>query len=95
MPAATPGGTTAPRRGPVTGNPAHRHERRPPYRWISPARAAGVLGLTVRELYALVDAGELPAYRIADEVKLLVHDVEQWQRRHGGPDAPERPDPPP
>jgi excisionase family DNA binding protein len=75
----------------VNGTPVAGRDRLPAYRWVSPARAAELIGITLRELYALVDAGELPAYRIAGEIKLLAHDVDQWLLRHRGPDAPEPP----
>ena len=65
----------------------------PAYRWISPARAAAQLGMTLHDLYALIDSGRLPAYRIAGELKLLAHDVDDWRRRRGPTSAP--PDPPP
>ena len=78
----------------MNGAPVAGRGRLPAYRWVSPARAAELIGITLRELYALVDAGELPAYRIAGEIKLLAHDVDQWRLRHpraGGPEAPEPP----
>ena len=37
----------------------------PNYRWMSSVRAAQRLGLSVRDLYRLIDQGDLPAYRIA------------------------------
>jgi excisionase family DNA binding protein len=81
-----------PRRGAVTGTAVADRDGFPPYRWVSPARAAALLGISLRDLYALVDSGQLPAYRIAGEVKLLARDVDDWQRRHGPPSpGPDRP----
>jgi len=48
------------------------------YRWISPVRAAALLDTTVRDLYRLIDRGELPAYRIAGEIRLLAGEVEDY-----------------
>ena len=79
----------------MNGTPVAGRGRPPAYRWISPARAAELLGITLRELYALVDAGELPAYRIAGEIKLLAHDVDQWRLNHPRPDGPDAPEPQP
>ena len=79
----------------MNGTPAAGRGRLPAYRWVSPARAAELIGVTLRELYALVDAGDLPAYRIAGEIKLLAHVVDQWRLRHPGPDPPDAPEPPP
>ena len=70
----------------------------PSYRWLSAARAAGQLGLTLRELYRLIDTGRLPAYRIAGELKLMAEDVDRWRTRDhdsrsGGNRPPDHPDP--
>jgi excisionase family DNA binding protein len=43
---------------------------------VSPVRAAQILGVPVADVYKLIDGGRLPGYRIADEVKLLAHDLE-------------------
>jgi len=71
----------------------------PSYRWLSATRAAGQLGLTLRELYRLIDTGRLPAYRIAGELKLMADDVDRWRTRDhasrsGGDGRPDHPDPP-
>jgi hypothetical protein len=47
------------------------------YRWVTPVRAADMLGISMYELYRLIDTGDLPAYRIAEEVKLLADDIRQ------------------
>jgi excisionase family DNA binding protein len=41
-------------------------------------RAAALLDTTVRDLYRLIDRGELPAYRIAGEIRLLAGEVEDY-----------------
>ena len=59
----------------------------PSYRWVSPVRAAQILGVPVADVYKLIDGGQLPGYRIADEVKLLAHDIEALLDA-GGDDRP-------
>jgi len=51
------------------------------YRWLSPGQVAARLGLSVRDVYRLIDVGELPAYRIAGTLRLLVSEVEEYLRR--------------
>ena len=51
----------------------------PSYHWIPPSRAAEVLGVTVRQIYRLIDTGRLPGYRIGAEIKLLAHEVEAFR----------------
>ena len=53
----------------------------PNYRWISSVRAAERLGVSIRDLYRLIDRGELPAYRIASEMRLLAHEVEDFHEK--------------
>lgn len=55
--------------------------RRTAYDWVSPAAAALRLGVAVRDVYRLIDTGELPGYRIAHEVRLLAHEVEEFGRQ--------------
>jgi len=57
----------------------------PDYRWISSVRAAERLGLSIRQLYRLIDRGELPAYRIASEIRLLAHEVEGFHEKYPDP----------
>ena len=59
--------------------------RHPAYDWLSPAAAALRLGVAVRDVYRLIDTGNLPGYRIAHEVRLLAHEVETL-RTVGGRD---------
>jgi excisionase family DNA binding protein len=54
---------------------------------VSPVRAAQILGVPVADVYKLIDGGRLPGYRIADEVKLLAHDIEALLD-DGGDDRP-------
>ena len=44
--------------------------------WLTPAAAARRLGLPTRDLYRLIDAGELPAYKFGRTVRLRTADVE-------------------
>jgi excisionase family DNA binding protein len=55
--------------------------RRPAYDWVSPTAAAERLGVQVRDIYRLIDTGNLPGYRIVDEVRLLAHEVDEFGRR--------------
>lgn len=52
--------------------------------WLKPIEAARRLGIPTRELYRLIDHGEVPAYKFGRTVRLLVGDVEEYLRRHGG-----------
>lgn len=72
-----------PRPGAVTGTAVADGDDFGDYRWVTPVRAADMLGISAPELFRLIDTGELPAYRIADELKLLADDVRQ--RRHSRP----------
>jgi excisionase family DNA binding protein len=65
------------RPGPVTGTAVADGDEFGDYRWVTPVRAADMLGISTPDLYRLIDTGELPAYRIADELKLLADDVRQ------------------
>jgi excisionase family DNA binding protein len=58
------------------------------YRWVTPVRAADMLGISAPELIRLIDSGELPAYRIADELKLLADDVRQRRDSRPGGGTP-------
>jgi excisionase family DNA binding protein len=53
----------------------------PNYRWISSVRAAERLGVSIRDLYRLIDRADLPAYRIAGEIRLLAHEVEDFHEK--------------
>ena len=55
--------------------------QRPSYDWILPTHAAARLGVGVREVYRMIDTGNLPGYRIAHEIRLLAHEVDEFRRR--------------
>ena len=57
----------------------------PNYRWISSVSAAERLGLSIRDLYRLIDRADLPAYRIAGEIRLLAHEVEDFRAKFPDP----------
>lgn len=38
--------------------------------WLSTAQAAAILGINTRTLYRLIDAGDVPAYRIGRVIRL-------------------------
>ena len=71
------------RLGAVTGTAVADGDEFGDYRWVTPVRAADILGISTQALFRLIDTGELPAYRIADELKLLADDVRQ--RRDSSP----------
>ncbi|MGH9263067.1 MAG: helix-turn-helix domain-containing protein [Acidimicrobiales bacterium] len=52
--------------------------------WLKPIEAARRLGLPTRELYRLIDRGEVPAYKFGRTVRLLAADVEEYLRRRSG-----------
>jgi excisionase family DNA binding protein len=58
---------------------------RPHYRWVSSNQAAQQLGISVRRLYRLIDRGQLPAYRIDSEIRLLAHEVDEFRGRFPDP----------
>ncbi len=45
---------------------------------IDVIQAAQLARTTVREIYAAIDRGELPAYKINRRVRLLPADVRRW-----------------
>ena len=73
-----------PRPGAVSGTAVADGDDFGDYRWVTAVRAADMLGISTHELYRLIDTGELPAYRIADELKLLVDDVRQRRDSSSG-----------
>ena len=56
----------------------------PDYRWVDPEAAADMLGMSVRDLFRLVDRGELPAYRIDGRVRLRRSEVERIRDQRRG-----------
>jgi excisionase family DNA binding protein len=50
------------------------------YDWLTPQRVARILGVSVRQVYRLVDRGLLPAYRIGGAIRLLADDVDTFRR---------------
>jgi excisionase family DNA binding protein len=61
----------------AVGAPGHH----PAYDWITPTEAATRLRIPVREVYRLIDRGEVPGYRLAEEIRLLAHEVDELARR--------------
>jgi excisionase family DNA binding protein len=57
---------------------AHKSE------WLSVAQAGRRLDVSRITLLRLIDAGELPAYRIGRRIRLRVSDVEAYERDHPG-----------
>lgn len=46
--------------------------------WLSTKEAARHLGIATATLYRLIDAGELPAYRIGRVIRLKQHEVDAF-----------------
>ena len=80
--------TTCPRPGAVTGTAVADGDDFGDYRWVTPVRAADMLGISALELFRLIDTGELPAHGIADELKLLADDAAARDSRPEGGTAP-------
>ena len=49
--------------------------------WLKPIDAARRLKIPTRELYRLIDSGELPAYKFGRVIRLLAGDVEEYRAR--------------
>ena len=50
--------------------------------WLNTRQAAARLGVAARELYRLVDAGELPAYKHGRDIRLKVADMDAYRAAH-------------
>lgn len=48
--------------------------------WLKPIDVARLLGIPTPEVYRLIDAGRLPAYRFGRTIRLLAADVEAYRR---------------
>ena len=53
--------------------------------WIQRRDAAARLGVAVREVYRLMEAGDLPAYRVGRDLRLRMADLDAF--RASAPDA--------
>lgn len=51
-------------------------------RWINTRQAAALLGVPSRELYRLIDRGELPAYKFGRDLRLRPDEVEAYRSSH-------------
>lgn len=54
------------------------------FAWLSTKGAAEVLGLDVRQLYRLIDHGELPAYKFGRVIRLRHREVLAFRDRESG-----------
>ncbi|MEA2825725.1 MAG: Helix-turn-helix domain [Actinomycetota bacterium] len=45
---------------------------------LNPRQAATRLGVAVRELYRLIDVGDLAAYKVGCDLRLRVEDLDSW-----------------
>ena len=50
--------------------------------WLTTRAAIARLGITPRELYRLIDAGELAAYKDGRDIRLREADVEAYLAAH-------------
>ncbi len=50
--------------------------------WFSTREAVARLGIPPRELYRLIDAGELPAYKHGRDIRLRQADVDAYRAGH-------------
>ena len=48
-------------------------------RWLRSSEACEFLGVSRRELYRLIDHGELPAYRFGRQIRLRDEDVRRFR----------------
>lgn len=54
--------------------------------WLTSDQTRRMLGVSPRQLYALIDSGDLPAYRFGSRIQLRVADVREYlARRDDGP----------
>lgn len=51
------------------------------FSWLTTRQAAAQLSVPVRQLYRLIDAGDLDAYRVEGEIKLRAGDVTAYRDR--------------
>ena len=49
--------------------------------WLKPIDAARRLDIPTREVYRLIDRGELSAYKFGRVIRLLAVDVEEYRAR--------------
>ncbi len=47
--------------------------------WMQPREAARRLGVAARELYRLIESGELPAYKVGSDLRLQAADVDAFR----------------
>ena len=55
--------------------------KQPDEGWLTSEQARRKLGISARALYALIDAGDLPAYRIGSRIRLRAADVRDYLER--------------
>jgi len=47
--------------------------------WMSTVEAAQYLGLSIRKLYAAIDQGQIPAYKLGRVIRLRTDDVHRYK----------------
>lgn len=50
--------------------------------WLSTRQAAVRLGIAPRDLYRLIDAGSLPAYKYGRDIRLKEAEVDAYRASH-------------
>ena len=50
--------------------------------WLSTRDAIARLGVAPRELYRLIDSGDLPAYKHGRDIRLKAADVDAYRAAH-------------
>jgi len=53
--------------------------------WLNTREAAAKLGVAARDLYRLIDTGELAAYKEGRDVRLRRSDVDAYRNAHPAP----------
>ncbi|MCA1703272.1 MAG: helix-turn-helix domain-containing protein [Actinobacteria bacterium] len=48
--------------------------------WVGTRDAAHALGVTYRKVYTLIERGELPAYKVGSDIKLLRAEVDAYRQ---------------
>jgi excisionase family DNA binding protein len=52
--------------------------------WLTTREAAARLGVPARELYRLIDVGDLPAYKFGRDLRLRQADVDAYREHRPG-----------
>lgn len=67
-----------PRARPVSSKDQYRVDVQTTRRWVAAAEVAEMLSVTRREVYYLIEAGELPGIKLGRAVRIPLDALEQW-----------------